>query len=528
MARKKQDSLKAIATQVVKPKESQATPAKKRVGRQDVKTPVRKDVTLRAEELTHGGRLTKAAFAQLKKDFPTQDLKKNFITKQLKMYREQKAEGRPVSMIDWSRKRKHCGRGAIKFTPAVAKKLIDINNRNWGALSFKRLAGKLADEGINVSHVTVRTWCRELGMRRRRRYIKPKLTLLHKINRLSFVLSQIGTRSAQFTDLNNVVHGDEKWFFMMKDGQVCRVFPNKDGHYQLPAPPRVFHKSRMPKVMVLAVCARPRPVYGFDGKVGLWRFTLERPAKRNNIRTGTVVGETIILEDVRVDAVEYRTKVVAKGGVFEKMREVMWWFHTAARYKTVAGVRVPCGKIVSGKWRFSNNEGTKCPEAGTRLLYQHDGARPHTARVNTQVFASHGKMKGFSIEDVVQPSQSPDLNVDDLAFFNSLQSDVSLVAKENRRDLLDAIIKCWHEYPLEKMESVWRCLYSSFHGVLESFGDNDYKRHRGVRDSRDTEDRLQQRTVGRRVIKGAEKKLAEMRSELEAGDVASEMSSDCA
>ena len=58
-----------------------------------------------------------------------------------------------------------------KFTPAVAKKLIDINNRNWGALSFKRLAGKLADEGISVSHVTVRTWCRKVGMRRRRRYI---------------------------------------------------------------------------------------------------------------------------------------------------------------------------------------------------------------------------------------------------------------------------------------------------------------------------------------------------------------------
>ena len=202
---------------------------------------------------------------------------------------------------------------------------------------------------------------------------------------------------------------------------------------------------------------------------------------------------------------EYRTKVVSKGGVFEKMREVLWWFHTAARYKTVAGVCVQCGKIVSGKWRFSNSEGTKCPEAGTRLLYQHNGARPLTARVNTQVFASHGKMKGFSIEVVVQPAQSPDLNVDDLAFFNSLQSDVSLVAKENRRDLLDAIIQCWHEYPLEKMERVWRCLYSSLHGVLESFGDNDYKRHRGVRGSRDTEDRLQQRTVGRRVIKGAEK-----------------------
>ena len=139
--------------------------------------------------------------------------------------------------------------------------------------------------------------------------------------------------------------------------------------------------------MVLAVCARPRPVYGFDGNVGLWSFTLEQPAKRNNIRTGTVVGETIILEDVRVDAVENRTKVVAKGGDFEKMREVMWWLHTAGRSKTLAAVRVPCGKIVSGKWRFSKNEGTKYPEAGTRLLYQHDGARPHTACVSSFCFA---------------------------------------------------------------------------------------------------------------------------------------------
>ena len=128
----------------------------------------------------------------------------------------------------------------------------------------------------------------------------------------------------------------------------CRVFPKKDGHYQLPAPLRVFHKSRIPKVMVLTVCARPRLVYGFDGKVGLWSFTLERPAMRNNIRPGTVANDAIILEDVRVDAVQYCTKVVAKGGVFEKLREVMWWSHTAATYKTVAGVRVPCGKIVSG------------------------------------------------------------------------------------------------------------------------------------------------------------------------------------
>ena len=79
-----------------------------------------------------------------------------------------------------------------------------------------------------------------------------------------------------------------------------------------------------------------------------------------------------------------------------------------------------------------------------------DGARPHTALVNQRVFASHGKMKQFDLNVVVQPEQSPDLNVDDLAFFRSLQSDVSLVVKQNRRDLLNAGEECKKAYPAEK------------------------------------------------------------------------------
>ena len=46
-------------------------------------------------------------------------------------------------------------------------------------------------------------------------------------------------------------------------------------------------------------------------------------------------------------------------------------------------------------------------------------------------FAQQSKMNKFKIE-VVQPMQSPDLNVDDLAFSGSL-NDVSLVAKEKVR-----------------------------------------------------------------------------------------------
>ena len=314
MARQRPARVKDIAARVVKLKKKDKPVEKPRTGRKDVKTPMRKDVTLRAEELTQGGRLTQASFTKLAADFPGENLKRNFVGKQLKWYREQKERGIPLAHMPWSRKRKNCGRGCYKFTPATARKLIEINNKHWGALSYKRLAGKLKEAGIDVVPETVRTWSKELGMTRRRRYIKPKLTIRHKIDRLAFVLDQIDPTTSNFNNLENMVHGDEKWFFMMKDGTVCRVFPDKRGEYKVPAPPRVFHKSCMPKIMFLAVCARPRPEHNFDGKIGLWSFTLERPAKRSDVRTGTVVGQTMILEDVSVTAPEYRMKIVGKDG----------------------------------------------------------------------------------------------------------------------------------------------------------------------------------------------------------------------
>ena len=219
--------------------------------------------------------------------------------------------------------------------------------------------------------------------------------------------------------------------FLMKDGQVCRVFPDKNGKYKVPAAPKVFHKSRMPKIMFLAVCAKSlgMSTASTAARIGLWTFTLERFAKRSSIRTGTVVGESLMLEDVSVDARAYREKIINKDGVFDAMRQRMWWSHSDARYRTnEQGVRIPCGQLVAGKWKFKATHGSCCPEAGQVLHYQHDGARPHTDRVNMQLFRSHGAMKGFNIQVLVQPAQSPDLNVDDLAFFRSLQSDVSLVA----------------------------------------------------------------------------------------------------
>eukprot|EP00117_Sycon_ciliatum_P044943 scpid100529/ scgid2425/ len=139
--------------------------------------------------------------------------------------------------------------------------------------------------------------------------------------------------------------------------------------------------------------------------------------------------------------------------------------------------------------QFERSRGSKkCPGAGqhsgtaVRVLARVDGAHPHTAKINARVLAAQGKAKGFDIWVAIQPTQSSNLNFDDLVFFHSLQADLSLVTKETRKKLLQAVETCWHEYPVAKMRSIWLCLYASFHhGILESGRDNNYQRHCGGR-----------------------------------------------
>ena len=170
-------------------------------------------------------------------------------------------------------------------------------------------------------------------------------------------------------------------------------------------------------------------------------------------KAGTVAGQIDVLETESVTAEEFRKVMLRACGVFDKMRSKMWWY----------------------------KRGSGQPEAGCTLYYQHDSASPHTARANLQHWLRHSSMKGFTIEVVVQPPQSPDLNVNDLAFFSSLQTDTELEAKENIFDLSAAIVEAWKGNPSEKMASVWLLLYASHKGIVEDDSGNAYSHHTGSR-----------------------------------------------
>lgn len=235
----------------------------------------------------------------------------------------------------------------------------------------------------------------------------------------------------------------------MHDASRCRVFPDENGTIRMPDPPRACHKSRVPKLMFLCAVARPRPEYDFDGKIGIWFFTRERKAKRSNKSTGTVAGESDVFEPVSVDAAEYRSTMCGADGVFAKIREKMPWMR------------------------------------GKTLWLQHDGAPCHTAKNNDAVWRSECHKDGFQIIVAVQPAQSPDLNVNDLAFFNSLQSDVRCIVKSTLYELRDAVLHSWNAYSSQRLESCWRCLLCSFYGILDTRGDNVFRRHNAaMRDGR--------------------------------------------
>ena len=146
-----------------------------------------------------------------------------------------------------SRNRKGKFGSPTKLTSETVLAIIELQAKYKGGLSRRRMAGKLAEEkGIKVSEATMRNWLKAMNIRRLKRYLKPKLTRLHKIKRLTHVLDEfapgpdgrpqlfpfhevLGEPFYMFSDLTDVVHVDEKWFYLMHDGTIVRMFPNPDG-----------------------------------------------------------------------------------------------------------------------------------------------------------------------------------------------------------------------------------------------------------------------------------------------------------
>ena len=95
--------------------------------------------------------------SKLKNRFPSLNLSARTVQRIVQQYKDQaESEDESREGIDLGRKRDQTGGQGIKLTPELAAKLVEINDKYWGKLSCKRLAGKLTAEGFSCSKDTVR------------------------------------------------------------------------------------------------------------------------------------------------------------------------------------------------------------------------------------------------------------------------------------------------------------------------------------------------------------------------------------
>ncbi|XP_020881507.1 uncharacterized protein LOC110228407 [Arabidopsis lyrata subsp. lyrata] len=232
----------------------------------------------------------------------------------------------------------------------------------------------------------------------------------------------------------NIVHIDEKWFYMTKRTETYYLLPEEDD------PIRTCQsKNFIGKVMVLVAMARPRfnaqGVETFSGKIGVFPFITRQPAQRRsrNREAGTIVIKPVTSVkrgDVRKMLLE---------DVIPKIRE---------------------------KWPLEDE--------GKTILIQQDNARTHVDPTDTN-FQEHASQNGFDIRLMCQPPNSPDMNVLDLGFFSAIQALQHKVCPETIEQLIDAVNTAFEEYPTRKINHIFLTLQLCMKETMRIGGSNNYK-----------------------------------------------------
>ncbi|CAN0091331.1 unnamed protein product, partial [Heterosigma akashiwo] len=134
--------------------------------------------------------------------------------------------------------------------------------------------------------------------------------------------------------------------------------------------------------------------------------------------------------------------------------------------KVLPALRAGCPRSLS---HFANGQ--------PKVLYlQDDGAGAHGKLAEDPEFLAACTADGFHFVLRRQPSQSPDLNVLDLGFFNHLQS-LTWRRKifKSPEGLIKAVYRAWRDSPNEALNDVFLTLQPIMTATIEIAGDNNYK-----------------------------------------------------
>lgn len=276
--------------------------------------------------------------------------------------------------LDLSDKRKLLAGAPSRLTPEIRNAMKAINKSNLNKkirTTRRRMRAGLKKKGIVLSLGTVHRYILLLKGKLATWHVKFLLTQEQRENRLQYVNDQIIPGTEEFRSIENDVHVDEKWFYLIMERGRFLMFPEDE----LP----VFytqHKNSILKVMFLcAVCKPQRRPDGslMNGLIACEAFTDTTEAQRSssNRPKGTLVEKPI-----SVTARVYREYMQTR--VYPKIRERLHW------------------------------------KKHEKIIIRQDGAKPHNGDGNKAFFARHGQLYGWNIEVDTQCAQSPDVNILDI------------------------------------------------------------------------------------------------------------------
>ncbi|XP_010445048.1 PREDICTED: uncharacterized protein LOC104727658 [Camelina sativa] len=331
--------------------------------------------------------------------------------------------------VDVSHRRSiNCGRKRILIEP---HQVTDIPLHKRTTLRSMAIA-------MNVSLTTLFRRKKEGFIRRHTNSIKPHLKEDNLKGRLQFCISMLDKHTIphepKFVDMYNMVHIDEKWFYMTKKTENYYLLPTEE------EPLRTCQsKNYIGKVMFLAAMARPRfdkeGTEIFSGKIGIFPFVTMEPAKRRskNREAGTL----------ELKAVTSVKREDIKACLIEKVLSV-----------------------IHEKWPLEDR--------GKTIFIQQDNARTHI-ECGDKDFQEVASSNGFDIQLMCQPPNSPDLNILDLGFFSAIQSLQHKECPKTIEDLVRAVEESFENYPTEKVNHIFLTLQLCMQEIMKVGGSNKYK-----------------------------------------------------
>ncbi|XP_057803284.1 uncharacterized protein LOC131018588 [Salvia miltiorrhiza] len=299
--------------------------------------------------------------------------------------------------------------------------------------TIRRMASKLG-----ISKSLVGEWIKDKQLGAHTSAVKPLLTEENKLARLKFSLSQLNSAANidgkfTFKGMHNVVHIDEKWFYMSNVAERYYLLPHEEDPYRTCKSKRFIQK-------IMFLCAVTRPIFNetgemiFDGKIGIFPFTEVVPAQRNSKNRVRGTMETKPIQSI--------TKSIIKDCIINKV--------------------IPA---IKEKW----------PEGASKVtLIQQDNAKPHLKSDDLELIEA-GNSDGFNISLMSQPPNSPDTNINDLGFFRAIQSLKDEKSAYNVDQLVEHVKNAFEELSAYTINNVFLTLQCCLGEIMKEKGGNNYK-----------------------------------------------------